>query len=156
MDAATDLDELLRAHGYRATQPRRVVWEALRSASGHVTADELASLVRQEVDLASVYRALALFEKLGLARVSHFGDGDAGRWEPSHPDEHFHLVCVECGSVDHHVGSLVARIEEHLDDGHGFAVSEVELTVRGRCQTCRAAAEAVGSSSTAAPGARRD
>lgn len=152
MDAVTDLDELLRAHGYRATQPRRVVWNALRSAPGHVTVDELASLADRDIDLASIYRALALFEELGLARVNHFGDGDAGRWETSHPDEHFHLICLDCGSVEHHVGSLVARIEQHLDDGHGFAVDEVELTVRGRCAACRAAAGATtATAATARP-----
>lgn len=131
------LDDTLRAHGYRATRPRRSVWEALQRTTGHVTADELIDLVSGDVDPASVYRALALFEEIGLARVSRFQASDAGRWEPAHPDEHFHMVCRECGRVDHHVGTLVAGIREHLTGDHGFAAEEITLTVTGRCRTCR-------------------
>jgi Fur family transcriptional regulator, ferric uptake regulator len=90
-----------------------------------------------EVDLASVYRTLALFDELGLARVNRLGASDAGRWELAHPDEHFHLVCTDCGMVDHHVGSLVEQIRHHLDDGHGFEARSVDLVVSGRCGTCR-------------------
>lgn len=137
-DTTTDLDAALRAHGYRITRPRREVWRALLAADGHVTVDELARAVGDDADMASVYRTLSLFEQLGLARVNRFQDGDAGRWEPSHPDEHFHLVCRVCGDVDHHVGTLVASIEHHLADDHGFLAEQIELTVRGLCARCRA------------------
>jgi len=136
----TDLAAVLRDHGHRVTRPRLAVWETLRGAGQHLTAEELtarAHAAGSEVDVASVYRTLDLLEELGLVRASRLGDIDASRWELAHPDEHFHLVCTVCGDVDHHVGSLVAEIREHLDDGHGFAVDEVELTVRGRCARCR-------------------
>jgi Fur family transcriptional regulator, ferric uptake regulator len=137
-----ELSDELRSRGYRVTQPRRAVWEVLRRAEGHLTVEEVTSRIGAsgtEVDLASVYRTLALFEELGLARTSRLGGSEAGRWELMHPDEHFHLLCEVCGEVDHHVGSLVARIQEHLDSGHGFEVRAVELTVTGVCSRCRAA-----------------
>jgi Fur family transcriptional regulator, ferric uptake regulator len=136
-DRAAELDRELRAHGYRVTQQRRAVWGALHAATGHATVDEVHALTDGSVDLASVYRALALFQELGLARENHLGDGDAGRWELAHPDEHFHLVCDTCGDVDHHVGSLVAAIREHLDGDHRFEVGSVDLVVTGRCSRCR-------------------
>ncbi len=140
---STDLDGVLRTHGHRVTRQRRLVWEALRRSDRHLTVDELAADLSGEVDIASVYRTLGLFEELGVARVSRFHDDDASRWESAHPDEHFHLVCTTCGDVDHHVGSLVARIRSHLEDGHDFAVADVDLTVRGTCARCReASAEA--------------
>lgn len=138
MDTAIELDETLRANGYRVTGPRRRVWHALQAGHGHRTVEQLARDVGDDVDLASVYRTLSLFEQLGLARASRFQDDDASRWEPSHPDEHFHLVCERCGTIDHHVGTLVERIRSHLDEGHGFIVGQVDLTVRGVCQRCRA------------------
>jgi Fur family transcriptional regulator, ferric uptake regulator len=140
MDRPSHLDDELRARGYRVTQPRRVVWEALRAADRHVTVEELTASMGAagaNVDLASVYRTLALFEELGLARVNRMRDDDAGRWELAHPDEHFHLVCETCGHIDHHVGSLVERIRDHLEHGHGFEATGVDLVVRGRCAGCR-------------------
>ncbi len=135
-----ELEATLRANGHRVTEPRRAVWAALHRASEHLTVEELTAeitAVGADVDLASVYRTLDLFEQLGLARMSRLGDTDAGRWELAHPDEHFHLVCLVCGNVDHHVGSLVAGIREHLEQGHGFEPERVELVVSGRCRRCR-------------------
>lgn len=141
-EAEADLEQLLRSRGYRVTRPRRAVWEVLCAADGHLTVEEVAGRILErghDVDLASVYRTLDLLEELELARSSRLGDTDASRWELAHPDEHFHLVCASCGSVDHHVGSLVAQIRDHLDRGHGFEVGTVELTVTGRCHRCRTA-----------------
>ena len=138
METATvDLATTLRQQGYRVTQPRRAVWEALVRTSGHMTVEQLSQQVEGSVDQASIYRALKLFEELGLARMSHLGDSEASRWEPAHPDEHFHLVCRSCGGVDHHIGTLVQEIRHHLDDGHGFDAEDVELVVTGRCGDCR-------------------
>ena len=135
-----DVTEVLRAHGHRVTRPRRAVWRALVDAAGHLTAEELADRVQRReagVNLASVYRSLALFQELDLVRESRLGDDDAARWEVAHPDEHFHLVCDVCGAVEHHVGTLVEQVRSHLDDGHGFEARTVELIVSGRCRDCR-------------------
>ena len=134
-----DIAELLRARGHRVTRPRRAVWDVLRRADGHLTADEIAQRLEAGdtgVNLASVYRSLALFSELALARESRLGDADAARWEVAHPDEHFHLVCQRCGDVEHHAGSLVADVRDHLRQGHGFLADGVELTVTGTCASC--------------------
>lgn len=136
---ARELTVTLRAAGHRLTGPRRAVWAAL-AVDGHLTVDEVVARsqrARPGVDRATVYRVLALFEELGLARSSQLDAGGAVHWERAHPDEHFHLRCTVCGSVEHHVGTLVATIREHLDDGHGFHADTVELTVHGRCAACR-------------------
>lgn len=138
-----DIHTLLRRRGYRVTQARRAVWRALVEAQEHLTVDELTARVHARepgVNLASVYRSLALFEELDLVRESRLGGEDASRWELAHPDEHFHLVCDDCGRIDHHVGSLVEDIREHLASGHGFEPRDVELIVTGRCARCQAIA----------------
>ncbi len=140
-----DVQTLLRHHGYRVTQPRRAVWRALVEADGHLTVDQIASRVHAldaDVNLASIYRSLALFQELDLARESRLGDQEAAHWELAHPDEHFHLVCDDCGRIDHHVGSLVEEIRGHLQRGHGFEPRDVELTVTGRCEDCASRADA--------------
>ena len=137
--ALDDIQVLLRNSGYRVTQPRQAVWRVLVDADGHLTVEEIAARVQRRdpgVNLASVYRSLALFEELELVRESRLAGEEASRWELAHPDEHFHLVCELCGRIDHHVGTLVEDIREHLADGHGFEAREVELIVTGRCAEC--------------------
>lgn len=136
----TSLPDVLRANGYRVTPPRRLVWRVLSETDDHLTAEEIADRVSEEtagVNLASIYRALAILQELDLVRESRLGDGSAAYWEIAHPDEHFHLVCDECGSVTHHAGSLVEDIRAHLDAGHGFECRSIELVVTGRCADCR-------------------
>lgn len=139
MYAVTDLEEQLRRTGHRVTQPRRAVWRVLVEADEHLTVDAVATRVAVHdpgVNLASVYRSLGLFAQLDLVRESRLGDEDVTRWELAHPDEHFHMVCRQCGAVDHHSGDLVERVVEHLRFGHHFEADAVELTVVGTCDRC--------------------
>lgn len=134
-----ELETLLRSHGHRVTRARMAVWDALQAAAGHPTVDELTEAVEGRepgTNVASVYRTLALFEQLGLARASRLGDEDAARWEVAHPDDTIHLVCDVCAAVEHHTGDLVDQVRTHLQDGHGFEPTAVDLTVRGRCHRC--------------------
>jgi len=165
VQGSSELATALRAGGHRMTAPRRAVWSALDTAdltehhvsppagvhdgghdgahsdgAGHLTVDEVVERTHAlgaGVDRATAYRVLALFEEIGLVRATKLGGTGAVRWERAHPDEHFHLRCTSCGAVDHHVGTLVATVREHLDDGHGFVADSVELTVHGRCAACR-------------------
>lgn len=104
-----------------------------------MTAEEIAEEVRSRdpsVNLSSVYRSLSLFSDLGLVRESNLGSSEATHWEPAHPDEQFHLRCTSCGRVEHHTGDLVAQIDTHLADHHGFRSDRIELLVTGLCETC--------------------
>lgn len=135
----TSLTGALRRHGYRVTPPRRRVWQAL-AAGEHLTAEDIVGRITDEqgpdVNLASVYRALALMEELDLVRASRLGEQAPTTWELAHPDEHFHLVCRDCGGVTHHQGTLVDQVATHLRDGHDFEPETIELVVTGRCAAC--------------------
>lgn len=140
METSPELGMVLRGHGYRLTSPRWLVWSVLRSAPGHLTAEEISARVNEAdptVNISSIYRALTLFEDLDLVRESYLGIDDSARWEIAHPDDHFHMVCRACGSVDHHEGDLVDQIRSHLGDHHDFAAENVDLVVTGVCETCR-------------------
>ena len=140
MESPTDLGVLLRDHGYRLTSPRWLVWSVLRSADGHLTAEEIALRINEadpSVNISSVYRSLTLFEDLDLVRESHLGIDGSARWEIAHPDDHFHMVCRLCGRVDHHVGELVEQIRAHLGEHHAFESEIIDLVVTGLCGDCR-------------------
>jgi Fur family ferric uptake transcriptional regulator len=133
-----DVGQKLRGQGYRVTPQRRLVWDVLRQAEHHLTADEIHARVSAtvpEFNVASVYRTLALLAELGVAKEVRLGDG-AASWELAHPDDEFHLVCRRCGRVTHHHGTLVEDVRVHLADGHGFVTDSVELVVHGVCSDC--------------------
>lgn len=135
-----DVAHRLRSSGYRLTLQRQLIWEVLRGAERHLSAEEIHERVAEtvpEVNLASVYRTVSLLAELGLANEVQLGDG-RGYWEVAHSDETFHLHCRVCRRVDHHLGgSLVARIRAHLAaPDHAFRPEDVDLVVHGVCERC--------------------
>lgn len=138
MMGSMDVAHRLRAEGYRMTPQRQLVWDALRRADGHLSAEEIHGRVIEVVpdfNLASVYRTLTLLAELGLANEVQLGDGK-GYWEIAHDDDVVHLHCRLCRVVDHHQGELVAEIREHLATNHGFTPEDVDLVVHGVCARC--------------------
>ena len=138
-----DVGHRLRGEGYRLTPQRQLVWEVLRNAEHHLTAEDIHAEVSRtvpEFNLASVYRTLTLLAELGLAKEVRLGES-RGHWEVAHPDDEFHLVCRSCGNVTHHQGDLVEQMRVHLSGGHGFIAEDVDLVVHGTCADCAQAAE---------------
>lgn len=134
---AVDLEQALRAGGHRITAPRRIVWDVLTRADGHLSAAEVADRARardEHVDVSSVYRTLALFAELGIVRESRLGD--EATWEPTHDDAVVHLVCDGCGTVIHHDASTVEGLRRQLDDEVAFTVGSIDVRVTGRCPAC--------------------
>ena len=137
--AENELRSVLVEAGHRLTGPRLAVWDVVATSQSHLTAEEIADAVKDDdpsVNLSSVYRSLALFSDLGLVRESNLGSNEATHWELAHSDEQFHLKCNSCGRVEHHTGDLVAQVESHLSDHHGFSADRVELLVSGTCRRC--------------------
>ncbi|CAN5626628.1 MAG: transcriptional repressor [Actinomycetota bacterium] len=141
MDVEATLEPALHEGGHRLTRPRRLVWDVLRLADRHLTAEQVAARVHEvdpDVNLASVYRSLALFAELELARESRLGVDNASRWEPAHPDDRFHLVCRSCGEVQHHAGDLVEQLRVQLRTRQSFDADAIDLVVSGHCDRCAA------------------
>ncbi|MGH3665703.1 MAG: Fur family transcriptional regulator [Egibacteraceae bacterium] len=141
-----DVGHRLRDEGYRLTPQRQLVWEVLRGAEHHLTAEQIHEEVSRKVpdfNVASVYRTLTLLAQLGLAKEVRLGDG-RGHWEVAHPDDEFHLVCRVCGSVTHHHSEMVGQARVHLADEHGFTAEEIDLVVHGVCASCGARMAADG------------
>jgi Fur family ferric uptake transcriptional regulator len=142
-DRPMDVGHRLRGEGYRLTPQRQLVWEVLRSAEHHLTAEDIHSEIARtvpEFNLASVYRTLTLLAELGLAKEVRLGES-RGHWEVAHTDDEFHLVCRSCGGVTHHKGDLVEQMRVHLSGGHGFTAEDVDLVVHGICAACAQAAQ---------------
>ena len=133
-----DVGHKLRGEGYRLTPQRQLVWEVLRTAEHHLTAEDIHAEVSKavpEFNVASVYRTLTLLAELGLAKEVRLGES-RGHWEVAHPDDEFHLVCRVCRKVTHHQGDLVEQVRLHLSGGHGFTAEDVDLVVHGVCADC--------------------
>lgn len=132
-----DWGTALRAKGYRLTPQRQLVLGSV-GALGHATPDEIATEVRRTasgVNISTVYRTLELLEELGLVRHTHLGHG-APTYSVATDDDHVHLVCRDCGTVDEASTEVMAAAVEQLSKEKGFAVDVGHFAVFGRCKAC--------------------
>lgn len=139
-----DIARTLHAQGLRITPQRRLVLGLLRERGGHLGADEIYRLARQHhprISLSTVYRALDMFEELGLVRVLHL-EGEHHRYEiAGRREEHHHLVCLGCGRVIDFECSHCAETHQGLAEHHDFEITGSQVQLLGYCTECRAQAE---------------
>ncbi len=130
----------LEGAGHRQSAPRAAVLGALDELGCSVTAQEIADRLRtrgEGVGVASIYRALQLFDELRLVRRVDAGEAVA-RYEPVHPDgeHHHHLLCEACGKVRPFEDAELERAIERLAGRVDYTVDAHEVTLRGRCPAC--------------------
>jgi Fur family transcriptional regulator, ferric uptake regulator len=135
----------LREQGYRLTPQRNLIWEVLRDAGRHMTADEVAAEVRRtmpDVNVSTVYRTLELLVGLDLVLATRL-EGAASYYEVSPEPTHHHYVCTRCGMVGHFSDDLLAPVHEELAGRRGFEVGHIQVTAFGLCDDCRGADDTV-------------
>jgi len=140
----------LKEKGYRLTPQRTLIWEVLRGAGGHLTAEEVTARAQHtmpEVNASTVYRTLELLVGLDLVVETHL-EGNASYYEVSPEPSHHHFVCRECGAVEHFGDELLAPVRSELAS-RGGAVDEILVTAFGVCLECR-----TGGPGAAAPAPR--
>ena len=114
-----ELQETLRAKGYRLTPQRQLVLDAVTNL-GHATPDEACAWVKERssaVNISTIYRTLELLEELGLVKHAHLSHG-APTYHAAAAPEHVHLICRVCGVTPAvlHVLSLPERCMRRFED----------------------------------------
>ena len=138
--AVKDITHALRAQGRRVTPQRRLVLRLLHEQGGHLSADELYSLARQRqprISLSTVYRALDMFEELGLVRALHL-QGEHHCYEIARNGEHHHMICLGCGRVIEFKCGHCAETHQDLAERYGFQITGGRVQLLGYCADCRA------------------
>jgi Fur family transcriptional regulator, ferric uptake regulator len=127
----------IRDQGGRVTTARRALVTALVEAPGHVTAEDLATLVQRaqpDVHLSTIYRSLDALERIGVVDHVHLGHGRAVYHLTDEP--HQHLVCDVCGAVVEVPDATFADLGDTLRRTYGFTIRPSHFAVLGRCRAC--------------------
>jgi|SRR5579884_82878 len=146
------MQKRLAAAGYKMTEPRRRVFEALRAAGEPRTAQELAAAAGTSV--ASTYRVLGLLVALGVAgEVEDVAEpGGGAEWSGAAAGvenrvrryalctaegHHHHFICRSCHAVLEVECEALERALAALGAETGLAIERHDVTLRGQCPRCR-------------------
>jgi Fur family ferric uptake transcriptional regulator len=138
-EQAALLTEAVVNNGYRLTAARKAIIDALINCDGHISADDLAVLVRQtkpRVGRMTVYRTLDLLCELGVLRPIYQGTG-AAHYILLGGGSHHHFVCIQCHAVIEFDDCSAGELMQRLAARFGFQVQSHLMEVYGLCANCR-------------------
>ena len=119
------MKEKLIISGYKLTKARLAVLAYLRKKHSPISARKMSEDIKG-TDRASVYRALNIFEKLGLVNIDIMG---MERLYCSAEKPHHHIICTKCGYVE----TIKCN---HKFSHKNFSNIKHQLTVTGLCNKC--------------------
>ena len=141
-----DLSKLKPSGGKRSSKREQIVNVFLRQ-EGHLSADDLVDLIRQEdhrISRATVYRTLQWMVDAGIARKVDFGEGRF-RFEHSYRQpRHFHLICKTCHRSFEFLSSDIEVLVDEVAAARSFTPSQIVVQIYGTCEECRTGRSAVG------------
>lgn len=126
---------MVRAGGLRLSSARNLLLDALWSTPEPLTAEQLSDRIGASSDVASVYRNLEAFERLGLIRHFHLGHGP-GLYARSSLGAREYLVCETCGthlSVD---PSELDEVRSLIRERFGYRARFNHFPIAGLCPGC--------------------
>jgi Fe2+ or Zn2+ uptake regulation protein len=130
----------LRAGGKRLTRPRRAILALLEKAKVPLSAGDIyARLGRQKlsVDLATVYRTVAVLREIGLVVPVELQEGQF-RYEVRHGREHHHHIqCRGCGRIVDLMLCPLEKLTRLVERQTRFLVESHSLEFFGRCAKCQ-------------------
>jgi len=129
---------LLRDEGYRITQPRTVIVDAILAQESGFTADGLYDALRgvAGVGRATVFRTLDTLTRLGYLRRLHGADG-CHQYVRATPGHYHHLVCTHCGRVVEFDGCSVSAMTDTIAAHTQFRIESHNLELFGVCPDCQ-------------------
>ncbi|MDG2299715.1 MAG: Fur family transcriptional regulator [Planktomarina sp.] len=120
-------------NGLRMTEQRRIVAQVLETSKDHPDVEELytrASKLDPKISIATVYRAVKLFEEVGILDKLEFGDGRA-RYEDADRDHHDHLIDMQSGEVIEFIDTEIEALQEKIANRLGYTLKDHRLELFG-------------------------
>lgn len=132
------LPELLKLYELKITSGRLKLLKILLQERGPVSVELIKQKLDKKLDLASIYRTLQIFVKVGL--VQRIGlDPDRAYYELiAGRKHHHHVVCIACGVLEdidmcntHSLQTTARRVSRKF-----FKITDHSLEFSGICRKC--------------------
>ncbi|MBE5774226.1 MAG: transcriptional repressor [Clostridiales bacterium] len=113
----------------------------------HFSVDEVVAEMQdrgEKIGRTTVYRFLELLTEQGNVRKYQNAQGITQYQhveDVSSCDDHFHMMCKNCGNLIHVDCELMHSMAEHLFAAHGFMLDPRDTILKGLCEKCREGGE---------------
>lgn len=144
MTQLSTYEAIIMKSGSKLTKQRKQILKVIMDHSHeHFSTEELYDLVKQvdeSIGIATVYRTLELFEKLGIVRNVKIKNDGINYYDVVDLDEenhfHHHLICTTCHQIIE-IADELESYERFVEQKYGFVVTDHDLTLYGICAECQ-------------------
>lgn len=134
------LADSLHASGRRMTPQRALILSILQKSDEHLDAESLFSIASERqpgLNLATVYRTLAVLKDMGLVEQRYFArDHKREYYEAVGKHEHYHFACLGCGQVLEVETGRITQAQQELAAALGLQFSHACVCFEGYCAQC--------------------
>ena len=135
--------EILSRNNIKNTKQRKKILLELMQSSSHLMAEEIYQRVKNDkIGLATVYRSLKLFERLGIVKEIPM---DGVKYYElkiySKKPLHIHFKCSNCNVIididDADINLDYIKLNQKVEMKRELEVNDVNITLLGLCKKCR-------------------
>lgn len=131
----TEFLELLRQAGYSRTNPRTAVFNIFKESEEALSMKQLLQRA-QNVDSVSVYRTVALFEKLAILQRINIAGKYRFELTDKFAEHHHHLACRGCQQVTEISEQTLESFIQKIAAQYNFVAQTHQVEIEGLCQAC--------------------
>jgi Fe2+ or Zn2+ uptake regulation protein len=132
-----EMEEALRASGWRITRQRRAILKYLSATDVHPSAARVFEEAKKHcphLSLATVYNTLEALVERGMIKVIEFQAKDNRHETNLRP--HINLVCTLCGRIQDFECDLAIQADLVREE-FGFQIQDYRMEYHGICEACR-------------------
>ena len=135
--------EILSRNNIKNTKQKEKILLELMQSSSHLMAEEIYQRVKNDkIGLATVYRSLKLFERLGIVKEIPM---DGVKYYElkiySKKPLHIHFKCSNCNVIididDAEINLDYIKLNQKVEMKRELEVNDVNITLLGLCKKCR-------------------
>lgn len=137
--ARHDCKDELNASSLRATPARMAIMSLLETTQQPLDVQSMITYLEKKdikTDPATVFRIMNMFTEKGIVTPISFNEGKL-RYELSAKEDHHHLICEKCGSIEDISDCNIEGLENDINKRKQFLVKRHALEFFGVCKQCQ-------------------
>ncbi len=121
----SEIEKLCQEKNIKLTENRRIVARVISESNDHPDVEEVyarASKISSKIGIATVYRAVKMFEETGVIAKHDFGGKGRARYEKleGDHDHHDHLIDVSTDEVHEFFDEELEKLKDKIAREKGF------------------------------------
>jgi Fur family ferric uptake transcriptional regulator len=124
------IEKLCSEKNIKLTDNRRIVAKIISESHDHPDVEELyrrVAKIKPNIGIATVYRAVKMFEEEGVIAKHDFGGKHKARYEELSEDHHDHLIDINSGKVVEFFNEEIEKLKEKIAHDLGYQLIDHKL-----------------------------